>query len=106
MSRSPYHRRVSSDRGYTVTELLMALVILALIAAISVPFTANTFAMFRLGGDARMILNAVSVAKMRAAANFTQARLYVDLGARTHHIEILQRTPVLAWNVDGATASL
>lgn len=84
----------------------MAVCIIALIAVIGIPFTANTFAMFRIGGDARMILNAVSVAKMRAAASFTQARIYIDVPARTHHLEVLQKGAVPAWVADGGTKAL
>jgi len=85
----------------------MVVFIIAVIAIVGIPFTANTFANARLGGDARMVLNAVSVTKMKAAANFTQARLYVDLNARTHHIDVLNKAAVPpAWTIDGGTTSL
>jgi Tfp pilus assembly protein FimT len=86
--------------------MLMALAITALIAAIAVPFTSNTFAMARLGGDARTIVNAVSLAKMRAAAKFTLARVYVDLAARTHRIEFLQTGVTPVWVPDGGSTAL
>jgi len=86
--------------------LLVAVCIIAVILVIGIPFTNNVFANFRLGGDARMVLNAVSLAKMRAAANFTNARLYVDLAARTHHIDILQKGAPNVWVADGGTTAL
>ena len=86
--------------------MLMVVCIIALIAVIGIPFTNNVFANFRLGGDARMVLNAVSLAKMRAASNFTNARLYVDLAARTHHIDILQKGAPNVWVADGGTTTL
>jgi len=106
--RAPRGARLfQSDLGYTVTELLIVAFIIACIAVIGIPFSANLFANFRLGGDARMVLNHVSLTKMRAASNFTQARLYVDLAARTHHIDVLDKSAVPpAWNLDGGMTSL
>jgi hypothetical protein len=81
-------------------------VIIALIAAIGIPFSNNVFANFRLGGDARAVLNSVSLAKMRAAANFSNSRLYVDLAARSLHIDVLQKGPPAVWVLDGGTTGL
>src|SRR5262249_16134431 len=41
---------------------------------------------FRLTGDARSISNAIAVTKMRAASDFSRARLYVD-SVGTRHLE-------------------
>jgi hypothetical protein len=85
----------------------MVAFIIACIAVIGIPFSANLFANFRLGGDARMVLNHVSLTKMKAASNFTKARLYVDLAARSHHIDVLDKSAVPpAWNMDGGTVTL
>lgn len=52
---------------------------------------------FRLSGDARSLKNSVSLAKMQAAANFTQARVYVDLAGGGFRIETWQKTGTPAW---------
>ena len=43
-------RPFQSDLGYTVIELLMVAFIIVVIAVIGIPFSANLFANFRLGG--------------------------------------------------------
>jgi prepilin-type N-terminal cleavage/methylation domain-containing protein len=95
-----------AQSGYTVTEMLIVVAIIGLVSAIGIPFTSNTFAMFRLGGDARAIVNGVSVTKMRAAATFSQARLYVDLAARSSRIEVLQKGATPAWIAEAGTTVL
>jgi Tfp pilus assembly protein FimT len=76
------------------------------IAAIAVPMMKNTLGDFKLSGDARGLTNSVSLAKLRAAADFSQARLFVDLNARSFHVETWQKTGVPAWVTEGGTATL
>jgi prepilin-type N-terminal cleavage/methylation domain-containing protein len=92
--------------GYSLIEMLMVVGIIAIVSAIAVPYTNNTFATFRLSGDARAIVNRVSVAKMRAAAKFSQARLYVDLAARNYRVEVLDRSGTPVWKAEGDSTSL
>jgi hypothetical protein len=40
-----------------------------------------------VSGDARGVANSLAVAKMLAAAHFTQTRLFVDLSDDTYHLE-------------------
>jgi len=92
-----------SARGYSLIELLFIVGFVATITAIAVPMMGNTFGSFRLIGDARGIRNEISLARMQAAANFTRARLYVDLATRSYHTETWQSTGVPAWIAqDGA----
>jgi len=78
-------------------ELLVVVGLTAVIAAIAIPMMANTLGNFRLSGDARSLSNALSVAKMRAASDFTQTRLFVDLDDRTYHIEEYRRSGTPGW---------
>ena len=52
-------------------------------AAMVIPKTSALFGNLRLSGDARGLSNSIALAKMRAAADFTRARLFVDRAART-----------------------
>ena len=56
--------------------------LIGVISAIAVPMFGNALANFRLSGDARSVSNAVAVAKMRAASDFSRVRLYVDLAGQ------------------------
>ena len=73
------------SRGFSLIELLMVVAIMGALAAIAVPMSGNTIRFLKLSGDARELSNATAVAKMRAAAKFTQSRLYVDITGRAHH---------------------
>lgn len=75
------------------------------VAAFVLPFTRTSLNALNLSTDGRNVSSAVSLAKLRAAASFTQARIYVDLGAETFHVERWQKTPA-AWVPEGIVKSL
>jgi Tfp pilus assembly protein FimT len=87
-------------------EMLVVVALTGVISAIAVPMIGNALANFRLTGDARSVSNATALAKMRAASNFSRVRLYVDLSARSHHLEALDKTttPNHWTTVGGSTA--
>src|SRR5262245_28906231 len=80
-------RFLVNSRGYSVLEMLFTAAIGATLAAIAIPMSGNALGYFRLSGDARSVSNSVALTKMRAASAFSQARLYVDLTTKSHHIE-------------------
>jgi Tfp pilus assembly protein FimT len=87
-------------------ELLITLMVTATVAAIGAPITGTALAEYRLSGDAHGLSNAVALAKMRAASDFSQARLYVDLVGLSYHIETWQKTGTPAWVAEGGSVSL
>ena len=89
----------------SIVQILVAMGLTAVVAAMAVPMTRNALGDFRLRGDARSLNNAVSLTKMRAASDFTNARLYVALDGKAFHIETWQRTGP-AWVAEGGTTSL
>jgi len=102
----------SNSRGFSLIELLMVVGIMGVLAVIAVPMSGNTIRYLKLSGDAREISNATAVAKMRAAAKFTQSRLFIDTVAKTFYIQTFTRTtstacPTLgAWCTESAATSL
>jgi prepilin-type N-terminal cleavage/methylation domain-containing protein len=80
----------NSARGFSVLELVVVLGVVGVLLAVAVP----KMGVFGGPDDARNLSNALSLAKMRAAANFTQARLYVSLGGRSQHVETWSKTAV------------
>ena len=93
--------------GFSLIEILMVVGITTVIAAIAVPMMKNTLGDFRLSGDARGLSNAVSLAKLRAASDFSQARLYADLNARTFRVETWSKTAVPPdWVTEGGITAL
>jgi len=69
-----------SERGYTLIEMMMVVGIIGVIAAMLIPITDGSIRGSRLRGDANVIRNLIGVAKMRASAQFTRARVMANLG--------------------------
>jgi prepilin-type N-terminal cleavage/methylation domain-containing protein len=69
-----------SERGYSLIEMMMAVGIIGVIGAMVIPITDTSIRGSRLRGDAQIIRNLVGVAKMRASAQFTRARVLANLG--------------------------
>jgi len=88
-----------------LAETVAAAAVAITAAAAVVPATINTVHSFRINGNAHGLVNHLSVAKMRAAANFTRTRLYVDLSGNTYRVEALQKTTG-NWVTEGGTERL
>jgi hypothetical protein len=86
-------------------ELLLVVGITTVISAVAVPMMSNTVANLRLNGDSRSLAGAVAVTKLRAASNFSQARLFVDLNGRSYHIETWQKATG-NWAAEGGSTTL
>jgi prepilin-type N-terminal cleavage/methylation domain-containing protein len=69
-----------SERGYTLIEMMLVVGLIGVISAFVIPITNTSINGSRLRGDAAIIRNLVGLAKMRASARFTRARVYADLG--------------------------
>jgi prepilin-type N-terminal cleavage/methylation domain-containing protein len=90
--------------GFSLLELLIVIAIAAIAAAVAVPAYRSTTQYLRISGDARNLNGVIGQAKMRAAAEFTHARAYADLGANTFHLEIWNKTGnggAGCWQTDG-----
>jgi prepilin-type N-terminal cleavage/methylation domain-containing protein len=96
---------LKDSRGFSLIELLMVVAIMGALAAITVPMSGNTIRYLKLSGDAREISNATAVAKMRAAAKFTQSRLYVDINGRQFYVQTWDKTSD-TWVTEGGATSL
>jgi Tfp pilus assembly protein FimT len=103
-------KSVSGDRraqaGFTLLQLLTVIAIMGTLAAVAIPMTGNTLSNFRLSGDARKLQNAVSLAKMRAASDFSKARVYADLSTNSFRIEVWRKTGAPGWTTEGGTTTM
>ena len=89
--RTVYATRADRSRGFSTLELLLVMVVSLVIAALSIPGFNQVRRTLRISGDARDLNGALNQAKMMAAADFTETRVYVDLGANipnTFHIDV------------------
>jgi len=93
------------QHGFSMVELLTVMIVGGVIAAMAAPAVLSIARNYRSGGDMRSLGGAVSVAKMRSAAAFTNARVRADLTARTFQIEVWNTT-TNTWDVEGGTQNL
>ena len=88
------------ERGFTLIEVMMAVGILGVLFALGMPMMTTAIDSFRLSGDGRTMANAVAVARMRAAATFTRARLFVDITGKTYTVQRYDKATA-TWVNDG-----
>jgi Tfp pilus assembly protein FimT len=74
--------------GFSTLELLVVVAMSVVITAIAVPSYLNTAAYLRAAGDLRSLNGVTAQAKMRAAADFTHARVYADLTGNAYQLQV------------------
>jgi Tfp pilus assembly protein FimT len=97
--------RTRGAQGFSIIDTLMVVAVISVLAAIAVPVTGGAVTGQRFSNDAQAVTNMVALAKMRASAAFTRARVRVNLTARTFVLERWDKTAG-AWVTEGAVNSL
>jgi Tfp pilus assembly protein FimT len=90
----------TAQAGYSLIDLLMVVALIGVLAGVAVPVTGSAMAGHRFRGDAQALTQTVGLAKMRASAAFTRARVRADLRAGTYALEIWDKT-ASAWVLEG-----
>jgi Tfp pilus assembly protein FimT len=103
--KSPYARVANTEQGFSIIDTLMVVAIVSIIAAIAVPVTGSAVTGQRFNNDAQALTNTVALAKMRASAAYTRARVRVDRNAGTFVLERWDKT-TSAWVPEGAATPL
>ena len=91
MNRKPGRTEHDRDRGFSTLEVLVVMFVSLIIAALAIPGFNQVKRTLRISGDARELNAAVNQAKLLAAADFTHARVYFDLGLNnvdTFHVDV------------------
>lgn len=95
------------ESGFTLLETLFVVGLLGIIGAIAVPAIGKTVSGLRITGDVRSLTNALAVAKIRAAAKFSRARLFVSVSDGSYYLQVLDRTTTPeSWTTEGGTTLL
>ena len=92
-------RRDRHARGFTIIEVIIVIFVALVIAAVAVPGFLSMMRYFRIAGDARDINGLTAQAKMRAAQDFTHARVRADLTGNTFQLEVWDKT-ANCWKAD------
>src|ERR1700747_1107157 len=74
------HKALAGQQGLSLIELVVALAVISIIAAMAIPSWIRIQKNARLNRDAHNLASTLSVAKMRAAADFTEARVLLFTG--------------------------
>jgi Tfp pilus assembly protein FimT len=96
--------RRSVLRGFSLLELVVVVAISITIVGFGVPVFSNFAQSLRTAGDSRSLAAMIAEAKLRAAANFTHARVYANLSGRTYHLDVWNKSGnggVGCWQTDG-----
>jgi prepilin-type N-terminal cleavage/methylation domain-containing protein len=94
---SPY--KGNGERGFTILELLLVVVVSTILVAFSVPKYLTIRNSLRVSGDIRSIAEITSQAKLRAASGFTHARVYADLSGNTFQQQVWNKANA-CWVLD------
>jgi len=92
--------------GFSYVETVMALVVGSIVTAMAIPASQGILQKIRSNGDAREVSGSIALAKLRAAAAFTHARVYADRDAKTIQLQIWDRSGGGAWVTEGPVQSL
>src|SRR5688572_6934510 len=104
-SGSPSRARGAAERGFSLVDMLMVVALIGIVAAIAVPVTGNAVAGQKFKNDAQAITNMVGLAKMRASAAFTRARVRANIIDRTFVLERWDKTAA-QWVEEGVSTTL
>jgi type II secretory pathway pseudopilin PulG len=96
---------LARQQGYTLIDTLVVVGLISLVSAIALPMTGSALSGQRFKGDAQALNNLVGLAKMRASAGFTRARVRANTLDNTFVLERWDKTGA-AWVSEGATESL
>ena len=97
---------VLGSAGYSLIEILVVVGMIGVISAIAIPMTGNSIRTSAHRATRARSRTRVSLAKMRAASNFSQSRVYVDLDGRELPRRNAGRRPSAAWVTEGGAIQL
>ena len=83
-------------------EIMIVLTVGIILTTMAIPTVVSLARGYRSVGDARSLNEEVSLAKMRAAADFTEARVFTDLSSNQYRVEVWSRSQN-CWVTDGDT---
>jgi Tfp pilus assembly protein FimT len=92
-----------ASRGFSLVELVIAVLIIIVIAGIAIPKVVTTTQNVRMANDIRSISAQIFLTRMRAASAGARSRLNFNTAANTYQIEVWNGS---TWAIYGGTSNL
>jgi Tfp pilus assembly protein FimT len=102
VKKTSRYNKSLSEHGFSMLEIVIVLTVGIILTTMAIPKVVSLARGYRSVGDARSLNEEVSLAKMRAAATFAQARVFADLSTNQYRVEVWNRTQN-CWVTDGDT---
>lgn len=96
-------RVAKGKSGFTIIELLVALVILGALASIAIPAFSVWLPRYRLKGAARDVFSNMQLAKLEAIKQNANCSVTMDTGNNQYTVQCLPKTVLLSEYGDGVT---
>lgn len=96
---------VIKRNGFSMLEVMVVAAMAITLMGIAVPILQSVMQNYRVIGDARSIAAQLSLARMRAASEFTQARLNFNTSANTYQLQVWSKS-ANAFQIEGAVQTL
>ena len=78
----------TSSAGFSLIELVIAVAVLLLLAALAIPNAVATLRAYRISGSARGVAHQLSLARLRAETEFTNAQLVIDPVTNSYSLQV------------------
>ena len=92
--------RRGSEDGFSLVDAMLTVCVIGIVAGIALPMASGSIATQRFRGDGQSVANLVGLAKLRAAAQFTRARVRADLTTNSYSMEVWDKATE-SWIADG-----
>jgi prepilin-type N-terminal cleavage/methylation domain-containing protein len=99
-------KRPGGSSGFSLIEVMVSMSVMMVLAAIAVPMVSAASSNVKLRDNAETVSNYVGLAKMRATARFSRARVYVDLSNNTFVLQTKGQAAGAAWANDTSVITL
>jgi type II secretory pathway pseudopilin PulG len=97
--------RLRRQEGFSMVDILAAILLIGIVSAMALPATDSSLAAHRFRGDGQSISNLLALAKMRAAARFSRARLFANRANNSYVMQTFDKTAG-SWVNDGGLMQL
>jgi prepilin-type N-terminal cleavage/methylation domain-containing protein len=78
----------SKSAGFSLLELVIAVVVILLLSALALPGALATLRAYRLTASARAVAHQLSLTRLRAETEFTNAQLVIDPATNTYSLQV------------------